>query len=331
MAVAVGRMDGRSTGVVYVADAHNERVVRLRDTGHSLAWESETPNDLGLVTSLETDHWGNVYAAGPQIDRIVKYAPDLYPVASYSGGIERPRSFHPVFANVTDHRTGERRRSGEGTGVLVEEWRGESGIRLMNLGVEIADATPVEGEVAAARVTLTDRARVTAVITDPRTGSVIARHDAGSLDAGMQLIRFADEDFSEGRDEGAYRMTVRAVSTYDEGRAAERAMEVELPEAASPALPERLTLYGNSPNPCNPSTTIRFAVPAGGRRSYSLRIYDVQGRLVRRLASGEIGSGPQSAFWDGRNDRGETVGSGVYLYRIEAGPEKTDGKMVIVK
>jgi flagellar hook assembly protein FlgD len=62
-----------------------------------------------------------------------------------------------------------------------------------------------------------------------------------------------------------------------------------------------------------------------------VRIYDVQGRLVRQLAKGQIGSGLQESRWDGRNDDGVSVGSGVYLYRVEVGHERFNGKMVLVK
>ena len=62
-----------------------------------------------------------------------------------------------------------------------------------------------------------------------------------------------------------------------------------------------------------------------------LRIYDVSGRLVRDLASGQVGSGLQEVFWNGQNQRGESVGSGIYLYRLEVGQQSFTGKMVLVK
>ncbi len=68
------------------------------------------------------------------------------------------------------------------------------------------------------------------------------------------------------------------------------------------------------PNPFNASTTIRYVLPAPGERD--LAIYDVAGRHVRSLASGTVAAGEQQAVWDGRDDAGNRVSPGVYLYRL---------------
>jgi flagellar hook assembly protein FlgD len=78
-------------------------------------------------------------------------------------------------------------------------------------------------------------------------------------------------------------------------------------------------------------TTIRFVVPAGPRRDHTLRIYDVAGRLVRELSSGSIEPGVHDVRWDGTDDRGTQVSSGVYLYRVSVGTESLRGKMVLLK
>jgi flagellar hook assembly protein FlgD len=110
---------------------------------------------------------------------------------------------------------------------------------------------------------------------------------------------------------------------------------VEIPltltNSGTPALPSTLTLLGNSPNPFNPETTIRFVVPAGPKRDYSVRVYDVAGRLVRNLAAGKIEAGAHDVRWDGTDQRGAVVSSGVYLYRVSAGRESQHGKMVLLK
>jgi len=328
MAVTAGRRDGVHNGDVYVSDAHNSRVVRLQDAGGSLVWAGSVPHKLGVITSLDTDHWGNVYAAAPQIGTVTKFTAALAPLASYVD-IKRPRSFHVPFANVTDHRTGKRSRAGQGSGVLVEEWGGESGLRMVSLGVEMNNAA-VRSD-ASVSITLTDHAAVTAQITDPRTGIVIARHDAGVLAAGSQTIRFSETDYVAAWNRGEYAMTVRANSTYDQNATSEVALSFEMESAGSPTLPAKLTSLGNTPNPFNPSTTIRFMVPSGPNRDFNFRVYDVRGRLVRRLASGQISAGLQEVPWDGRNDNGDSVSSGVYLYRVDVGQERFTGKMVLVK
>ena len=331
MAITVGRRDGANCDDVYVADAHNGRVVRLRDTGGSLAWAGSTRHELGTVTSLDTDHWGNVYAAAPQAGRVAKFTASMLPVASLGGDIAHPRAFHTVFANVTDHRDGTSRRSGQGSGVLVEEWGGRTGLRMVSLGVELKDAAASAGNNAGVSMTLTDHAAVTAEIIDPRSGQVVARHDAGLMTAGPQNIRFTQGDYIAAWSTGEYRIDVHARSTYDGGIVGTVTVPVSLTGTGGPALPSRLTLIGNTPNPFNPTTTIRFVVPAGSPRPYSLRIYDVRGALVRELGNGQIGGGSHDVRWDGRDDRGASVSSGVYLYRVVVGAENLTGKMALLK
>lgn len=331
MAITVGHRDGVNTDDVYVSDTHNRRIVRLHDNGVTLEWTGSTPHALGLITSLDTDHWGNVYAAAPQAGRVAKFTASLFPVANFAGNIQRPRTFHVVFANVTDHRTGSHTRAGQGSGVLVEEWGGQSGIRLVNLGVDLTDAAVADGGDPGVSVTLTDHAAVTAEISDPRTGQVVARHAAGLMGAGRQTIRFAPEDYVAAWSQGEYRVTVRATSTYDKSTLSEVGLPIAMSGAGGPAFANKLALLGNVPNPFNPSTTIRFSVPAGPARPYNLRVYDVQGRLVRELASGEIGGGVHDVRWDGRDARGVPTSSGIYLYRLEVGQDRLTGKMALLK
>lgn len=328
MAITVGRRDGANTDDVYVADAHNGRIVRLNDNGGAFAWTGEKTG-VGLVTSLDSDAWGNVYAAAPQSGSVMKLSPALGTLAGYSNGIERPRDFHVVFSDVRDHRDGSERVSGRGTGVLVENWNGQHGIRMLNLGVDIIAAKAAKN--AAFTLSITDRATVTADLIDPRSGEIVARHDAGVLDAGAHTVAFESADYTSAWSAGEYRAVVRARSTYEHGDAASVEIPVQLTNSGTPALPSTLTLLGNSPNPFNPETTIRFMVPAGPKRDYSVRVYDVAGRLVRNLAAGKIDAGAHDVRWDGTDEHGAVVSSGVYLYRVSAGHEVQNGKMVLLK
>jgi hypothetical protein len=78
--------------------------------------------------------------------------------------------------------------------------------------------------------------------------------------------------------------------------------------------PLSLELGPNVPNPFNPSTTIPFTIPSAGR--VTITIYDVTGARIRTLVNREYQPGHHSAVWDGRNDAGATVGSGVYVVRL---------------
>ena len=96
------------------------------------------------------------------------------------------------------------------------------------------------------------------------------------------------------------------------------------------SLPARARLLAASPNPFNPKTTLRFELPAAAR--VELVVYDTQGRRVRTLLSGAVmPAGGSAVDWDGRDDRGEQVGSGVYFYRLVTDKDRLAGKAVLLK
>ncbi len=89
-------------------------------------------------------------------------------------------------------------------------------------------------------------------------------------------------------------------------------------------------LYANEPNPFNPRTTIRYSTAGVGPAR--IEIYDVEGRLVRTLvAAARMEAGPHEAVWDGTNDRGRRVGSGVYWAQMRAGSFTSNRKMIVIK
>ena len=88
-------------------------------------------------------------------------------------------------------------------------------------------------------------------------------------------------------------------------------------------------LSQNQPNPFNPTTTIRFVLPV--REDVTLAIYDANGHLVRTLVNEVRGYGAHEVTWDGRDDDGMAMGSGVYLYRLQAGKHTESKKMVLLK
>ena len=100
--------------------------------------------------------------------------------------------------------------------------------------------------------------------------------------------------------------------------------------ATDPAIPQTYRLYPNVPNPFNPTTSIRYDVPAGGGM-VTFRIYDVSGKLIQTVLDGPQTAGQQTVTWNGRDSQGRSVASGVYFYRLQApGYEKTL-KMVLVQ
>jgi hypothetical protein len=86
---------------------------------------------------------------------------------------------------------------------------------------------------------------------------------------------------------------------------------------------------GNYPNPFNPETTISYTLPASG--SVSLEIYNSRGQLVRSLMQEEQPAGEHSLIWNGRDDSGHSVASGLYLYRIACQGKHETRKMLLLK
>ena len=102
-------------------------------------------------------------------------------------------------------------------------------------------------------------------------------------------------------------------------------------ESESPPLTE-YRLYQNHPNPFNPTTTIRYEIPAGVASVHvRLDIYDVQGHKIRGLVDEIRSGGVQYAEWDGLNDKGESASSGVYFYVLRAGDTAITKKMALLK
>ncbi|MBD3347782.1 MAG: T9SS type A sorting domain-containing protein [Candidatus Eisenbacteria bacterium] len=94
--------------------------------------------------------------------------------------------------------------------------------------------------------------------------------------------------------------------------------------------PARLSLRQNTPNPFNPVTTIRFSVPSGAGR-VSLDVYSVTGRHVARLLGEELSAGPHSIVWDGSDDLGRKVSSGIYFARLSTDEKTQTIKMTLLK
>ena len=98
----------------------------------------------------------------------------------------------------------------------------------------------------------------------------------------------------------------------------------------NPGIPERFALHQNVPNPFNPTTSIRYDVPSGGGH-VTLKIYDVAGRLVRTLVDQAQTPGEKTVRWNGRNQQGRSVASGVYFYRMNTPGFEQTRKMVLLR
>jgi hypothetical protein len=103
------------------------------------------------------------------------------------------------------------------------------------------------------------------------------------------------------------------------------------PPENNAVLPTNYALFQNHPNPFNPITAIRVAIPAGHEGAVSLKVYSVAGRLVKTIFSGMKPPGVHAFGWDGTNDTGQVVSSGIYFSHFTAGDAKLTKKMILLK
>ena len=94
-------------------------------------------------------------------------------------------------------------------------------------------------------------------------------------------------------------------------------------------LPEKFALHQNYPNPFNPTTNIQFDLPKAV--DVKLVIYDIMGRKITTLVNTHMEAGYKNIVWNGTNDYGKTISSGIYIYRIIAGNNIETMKMSYIK
>ncbi len=108
-----------------------------------------------------------------------------------------------------------------------------------------------------------------------------------------------------------------------------RYTRVVRPQCPQHPLPEEFTLEQNYPNPFNPETVIRYQLPQDSQ--VKLSIYNVLGREIRTLVNANKEAGYHDATWDGRDNTGQQVASGVYLYRLRAGEFTEVKKLTLLR
>ncbi|MEZ5064480.1 MAG: FlgD immunoglobulin-like domain containing protein [bacterium] len=322
-ALTVGRNEGRHTDDVYVADAHTGRLVHLVDRETRFDWDGDVAQRAGILTSLDTDQWGQLYAAAPGSGRVVKFDRHLNELVEFDAG-HSPRAFHIPFATRTDHRDGSVKRVGQGSALMVQDWTGQTGLSLVRLGVDLASLNVTAAEDVIATAHLTEHSNVSAQILDD-AGRVVQEKSIGALDAGTIDLRLTAAELA-GLAAGDYELRVHAASTYESGGDAEIAAPFSW-NGGLGAVANVATLGVAEPNPFRASTSIRFSIPAGAR-DHSLAVYDVAGRLVRSLSSGPADAGSHAVSWDGRDGAGHQVAAGVYLTRLVVDGETSTGKLV---
>lgn len=146
-------------------------------------------------------------------------------------------------------------------------------------------------------------------------------------------------------DEGTWCYYINIVSTGGQASSAEVCATVSSAgitgESPNGLIPLRYNLRQNYPNPFNPSTTISFDIPdvagtsipgaEGERQRVTLAIYDLRGRRVRTLIDSNLEPGSHMVVWNGKNDEGSELSSGIYLYSLRFGEQSYIRKMIVRK
>ena len=99
--------------------------------------------------------------------------------------------------------------------------------------------------------------------------------------------------------------------------------------AVGDETPLAFRLIGATPNPFNPATTLRFSTARAGVTT--VKVFDTRGRLVRQLLAQDLVAGEHDLMWDGRNEQGRGMPSGVYLVRVTSGVEHGVMKLILAK
>jgi glucose/arabinose dehydrogenase len=177
----------------------------------------------------------------------------------------------------------------------------------------LANDSDTDGTIDTASVDVVLQPSHGTVTVDPASGVMRYRHfgSVGGADSLTYTVRDNDGAVSN---VAVVHITIDVVSAAGD----------------TPALPTRLALHPNVPNPFNPTTTIRFDVPAAGAY-ISLVVYNVSGRPVTRLVGGFRAGGRHSVTWDGTNRNGQRVASGVYFCRLQSAAFSSTRKMVVVQ
>jgi hypothetical protein len=164
-------------------------------------------------------------------------------------------------------------------------------------------------------------------ITDASGMEALIDEDMGTMNAGIvmsELVEGQELSYIMGifnYSFGTYKIQIRDVADLGTTVGIDDDVKVN---------PYEYALHDNFPNPFNPETQIRFTL--GGQENVKLVIYDIMGRQVRTLVNGDsFNSGFHVLNWNGRDNLGEKVATGMYIYRIKAGDFIADKKMLLVK
>jgi Protein of unknown function (DUF3160)/FlgD Ig-like domain len=162
-------------------------------------------------------------------------------------------------------------------------------------------------------------------------GPVMSYYEYRTFD----FLRLTDDEWASEYIYSAARpdwVNIYLADTLGESRGSGGSLVTSVENDDNPAIPESQILLGNYPNPFNPSTIINFTIPRNLTNSQTtLKVYDVQGSLVKTLVNKVLSAGNYISKWDATNQSESKVTSGVYFYSLQVANRVVSRKMMLLK
>jgi flagellar hook assembly protein FlgD/sugar lactone lactonase YvrE len=236
-AVAVGRFNGAADGTIFVADTGNRRLVKLNVLDNRLEWLTTfTGKEESQFTSIDVDHWGNVFAADHSYREITKLTSNLEPLAAIKNdgdSLLDPVNLHVTFGKVFVEAENRSYWAGYDQAFVVEKWSETSGGERYQLGLDLAN---FEVELSAAldeidvRSRLTDHGDVSLTVIDAKSNAGVRQAQLGWMIPGEKSFAWDRRDDSGLQvAPGYYRLQMTAKSSYGNFKATKETQPFYLP------------------------------------------------------------------------------------------------------
>nr|AFD03266.1 hypothetical protein [uncultured bacterium W4-87b] len=221
-AIGIGRFNGLSTNSLYVGDTGNRRVVKLNILDNSLEWANAvTFKTESRITSLDVDHWGNLYVSDRSYRELRKLSSDLEPIVSVKGtedSIIDPMNFHVTFGQVYVQAEDKRYWAGYDQAFTLEKWSETSGAERFQLGLDLINfKVKLSENLDQMHVfsKLTDHGKLSLFVIDEKTNATVRQIPLGWMVPGDKEISWdRRDDLGWQTRPGYYRLQLSAESSY---------------------------------------------------------------------------------------------------------------------